>query len=324
VIDTVTGVATAVGGEGAFVLEGTNFGFDFNPTVDRIRVTSDANQNLRLNPINGALVAEDTPLAYAVGDANEGTEPNVVGSAYLNSFAGAQSTALYNIDSNLDVLVFQNPPNAGTLNTIGPLGVNTSGLVGFDISPATNVAFAYLTVEQTPAGDGTVAPTTGLYTINLTTGQATLIGPVSTTVRAANENVVDIAVAGATRLLNISTRGRVGVGEDVLIGGFILRGANNSNVLIRALGPSLANAGVNAPLADPVLTLFDGNGAVIRTNDDWQQAPNAAQVTAVGGAPTNAAEAAILISLPPGSFTAHVTGKDGATGVALVEVFQPP
>ena len=89
-----------------------------------------------LNPVTGALAATDPNLAYAAGDSNAGANPNVVGSAYTNSFSGTLTTTLYNIDSALDILVTQNPPNNGRLNTVGSLGFNTTNQVGFDIFAA--------------------------------------------------------------------------------------------------------------------------------------------------------------------------------------------
>jgi len=170
-IDIATGAATQVGTSGAFTLSGTSFGFDFNPTVDRVRVVSDAEQNLRLNPSTGTLASTDANL-------NPGN-PNVVGAAYANNFAGATVTTLYDIDSASDMLNIQNPPNDGTLVAVGALGVDTSDAVGFDITPD-NIAFASLTVGGMP----------GLYSINLTTGAATLIGTIGTGAIA----IVDIAI----------------------------------------------------------------------------------------------------------------------------------
>jgi hypothetical protein len=169
-INPATGVATQVGSAGAFALSGTSFGFDFNPVVDRIRVVSDADQNLRLNPNDGTLTATDTILAFAGADANSGANPLVVAAAYFNNVAGAATTTLYGIDAALDILATQNPPNNGTLNTVGPLGVNTTSLVGFDIESGTNLAFASLTA----AG----AAVSQLYTLNLATGAATLVGTI--------------------------------------------------------------------------------------------------------------------------------------------------
>lgn len=125
--DPNSGVATAVGPGPAPMLSGSEFGVDFNPTVDRIRVVSNANQNLRMHPDTGALAATDMNLNYAAGDPNQGVTPQVAAGAYTNNFDGAPSTVLNDIDTGLDILATQNPPNNGTLNTVGSLGVRVGG-----------------------------------------------------------------------------------------------------------------------------------------------------------------------------------------------------
>jgi hypothetical protein len=163
VINPRTGAARQVGAT-PFIpaLAGASFGFDFNPTVDRIRVTSDAEQNLRLNPDNGTVAAVDTNLAYAAGDPGAGTNPNVAASAYTNNFAGATSTTLFDIDNARHALVIQNPPNDGTLTTVGALGTNNNA-VAFDIGDG-NIAYAVLNGEQNRQN---------LYRIDLSNGHAT-------------------------------------------------------------------------------------------------------------------------------------------------------
>jgi hypothetical protein len=314
-INSETGATTAVGSSGAFTLNGTRFGVDFNPTVDRLRVTSDADQNLRLNPIDGTLTGTDMPLQYAAADTHVGANPNVVGSAYTNNFSTAGATILYGIDSGFDILVIQNPPNGGTLNTVGALGVDTTDNVGFDISGTTGIAYASLTVGTT----------TGLYTINPLSGAATLVAAIADAATLGTASVVDIAagVPPSSKLLNISTRGRVAPGENVLIGGFITRTGVSSRYLLRAMGPSLSSLGIAGPLADPVLTLYDNNGAVLASNDDWPTSQGG-DIIATGLAPTNNAESAILAILTPSTYTAIVSGKGSAAGVALVEVYQLP
>lgn len=170
-VDTGTGQATLVGG-GPFspLLSGSSFGMDFNPTVDRIRVVSNGDQNFRLHPDTGVVAGTDTALAFAAGDPNAAADPNVAFSAYTNNFPGAMTTTLYGIDAALDVLVTQIPPNNGTLNTVGPLGVNVSDIGGFDISGATGTAYAALF--------DTNAATTVFASINLATGAATAIGQI--------------------------------------------------------------------------------------------------------------------------------------------------
>ena len=133
----------------------------------------------------------------------------------------------------------------------------------------------------------------------------------------------DLSTGVASKLTNVSTRGFVGTGENVMIGGFILNGGSGERqVLIRALGPTLAQAPFNVTgnLTDPTLMLVDGNGAVIASNDDWKSSQQS-EIQATGLAPPNDREAAILTTLPPGNFTAIVCGKNGETGVALVDVF---
>jgi len=167
-----TGAATIVG-SGPFspTLSGAAFGFDFNPVVDRIRVVSDNGQNLRLHPGTGAMAGVDSAL-------NPG-DPQVAAAAYTNNFTGTTSTTLYVIDAASDNLQLQGglnsapSPNGGLLSTVGALGIDTTDALGFDIAAFDGVAFATLT----PAG----TTTSQLYTINLTTGAATLVGAIGGT-----------------------------------------------------------------------------------------------------------------------------------------------
>jgi M6 family metalloprotease-like protein len=129
------------------------------------------------------------------------------------------------------------------------------------------------------------------------------------------------ATAPGARLTNISTRSRVQTGDDVMIAGFIIGGTSPKTVLVRAIGPSLANFNVPGALANPVVTLFAGQSAIAE-NDDWQTSPQAAAIAANGLAPSHPLEAAILITLNPGSYTAIVSGFGGTTGVGLIEVFE--
>lgn len=178
-INTSSGVATQVGGTPLTPpTNGAMFGFDFNPVPDRIRVVSDQDMNIRVNPNNGAVAGVDTVLTYAAGDANAAMNPSIVGSAYTNNFAGTTTTTLYGIDSRLDLLVLQGSiggapvsPNTGMLTTVGPLGMDTMDDVGFDIAAGSGAAFASLT----PIGSTNASI---LATINLNTGAATMLGTI--------------------------------------------------------------------------------------------------------------------------------------------------
>ncbi len=128
-------------------------------------------------------------------------------------------------------------------------------------------------------------------------------------------------VSSNAQLANISTRGLVQTGDNVMIGGFIVRGDMPATVIVRAIGPSLTAYGVAGALQDPTLELHDGTGAVIGTNDNWQNDPGAAQIQADHLAPTDNRESATIVTLAPGNYTAIVRGQNDTTGVALVEAF---
>lgn len=189
-INTITGASTQVGATIAPAPAGSIRAIDFNPTVDRIRFVSSGGTNLRLHPDTGAIAFTDTNLAFAAGDPNAGDAPSIVNIAYTNSFAGATTTTLFNIDAFNDILTSQNPPNNGTLNTIGPVGfdiASSGGFTGFDISGQTGIA--YLAGNNLTGG----LTANSLYAVNLATGQASLLGAVS----GINGSFRDIAVVPA-------------------------------------------------------------------------------------------------------------------------------
>lgn len=155
-------------------LAGTNFAFDFNPSLSGgqfARIISDTDNNRVIDGFNGGYLGtvEKTPVFYATGDANEGVDPNIAGIAYDTNIANAPSTQQYGVDASLGTLTTV-ANNAGTLNTVGSLGLLApiTNEIGFDISGASGAAFASI---QT----GLVSD---LYTIDLATGAASLVGPI--------------------------------------------------------------------------------------------------------------------------------------------------
>lgn len=182
-LNPFTGAATQVGtGPAGFSPSGKAADIDFNPTVDRIRAVTDADLNYRLNPNTGALVdgdpgapgtQPDIALAYTAGDVNEGKNPSISSVAYDRNFQGATLTTLFGIDSSRNALVRIGgvdgtpSPNAGLVSTVGSLGMNLGAKVGFDIA-ADGTAYASM---QTGSK-------TGLFTIDLATGEATPIGKI--------------------------------------------------------------------------------------------------------------------------------------------------
>lgn len=185
-LNTETGAATAVGGPIAVRTTGSETGFDFNPTVDRIRLVTDSSQNLRLHPDTGAVVDSDAnapglqidgPLAYAASDVNAGKTPRIMAAGYTYNKTNEKITTNFAIDGGLGTLVTQGTregvtpavsPNSGQLFTVGALGSGPVARAALDIADINNAAFAALT----PAGAGTSV----LYLVNLDNGSAQRIG----------------------------------------------------------------------------------------------------------------------------------------------------
>jgi hypothetical protein len=134
----------------------------------------------------------------------------------------------------------------------------------------------------------------------------------------------DLSTSDPGELGNLSVRASAETGDNVLFDGLILQGGIPKRVLFRALGPSVKVNGNTVPgvLQDPILELHDGNGALMTTNDNWPDAPNAAEIQATGLAPPDNHESAILMTLPAGNYTTIVRGVNGTTGIALAEAYK--
>lgn len=198
-IDTASAAATPVGSPLAIALQGSEFGVDFNPTVDRLRIVSDTGQNLRLHPDTGAVVDADPktegtqidgPLAYDAADVNAGRTPAVVAAGYTYNQQDEKLTTNFAIDARLGVLITQGSregvqpvvsPNTGRLRTVGPLNAGAFERASFDIGDVNNTAYAALTDH-----DGQVSR---WVRIDLATGAATAIGRI-----AGGQPVVGIAI----------------------------------------------------------------------------------------------------------------------------------
>ena len=139
-------------------------------------------------------------------------------------------------------------------------------------------------------------------------------------VHAIAYDAVVVRVTGHNAMANLSTRVQVGVANNVAIAGFIVAGNSSKQVVLRGLGPSLANAGVQDALSDPLLELYDASGALLSSNNDWQET-QAQALRDANLAPSHSFESAILATLAPGAYTAVVRGNSNATGIGLVEVY---
>ena len=175
-INQTSATVTAIGVPNTLDLVPGRIGFDFNPTVDRIRVTGANGTNYRLHPGTGALVATDGALAYAGTDVNAGATANVASSSYTRSYIGSEITTLYNIDLGLGILTTQTPPNSGTLNTVGSLGLAFNA-----VNPTVGVDFFFdgnAGEEKGYISANTNTNLDSLYSLNITTGAATNLGQI--------------------------------------------------------------------------------------------------------------------------------------------------
>ncbi|KLT65828.1 DUF4394 domain-containing protein [Pedobacter sp. BMA] len=238
VIDQKTGVARSIA-TAAFTpaISGSSVGFDFNPTVDRIRLVTNTGQNLRLNPETGTVAATD-------GSINGATNARVASVAYTQNKAGATTTVLFDIDAATDKLYKQDPPNDGKLVEVGSLGYDVDETGGFDINPDGTAAIAAMTSAGVSA----------LYTIDLNTGKAAKIGNIGATITAIAipTEAVAYAVSNNNELLifnpfastpSISTKTISGIqtGESIL--GIDMRPVNGQ---LYALGSTSRIYTINA------------------------------------------------------------------------------
>jgi hypothetical protein len=213
-LNPLTGEAAAVSATSFGALSGTRFGIDFNPVADRLRVISDADQNLRLDPNTGGLVGTDGTLAFAAGDTNSGENPNEGAVAYSNNTPGAATTTLYGLEFSNEVLTTHNPPNDGTLNTVGLLLLSDAiSLAGFDISETGGLGFISVTSSALPN-------TSYLYSIDLETGNSSSVGPIGGTTRrphlalapAARFGVNDMSVAESAGAVTLTVDRTIALG----------------------------------------------------------------------------------------------------------------
>jgi uncharacterized protein DUF4394/Calx-beta domain-containing protein len=253
-LDLATGAATSVGALTSLV-GNVETALGFNPNADRIRVVNVSDANIRLNPDTAALF-NDTNLTYDSGDPNAAVNPQISGLAYGNPVVGATTTTVFGIDSNLDILVRLGSadgspisPNTGFLFTIGTLGINTTDSVGLDISGMTGTAFASLRNGVSTSSD--------LYTINLDTGAATLVGTIG-----GGSIITDIAVIPAGTLqLSAPTYGVNENGGNAAITVKRSNGSTGSVSVNVTSSAGTATAGSDFTESTQTVTFADGDSA---------------------------------------------------------------
>ena len=297
------GYSVPVPGNGSYTA--TFSGGGVGVRQSQIVVTNGANAKLDYRP---AAVANPTVLANISTRLRVQTGDNVLIGGFIVTGTQPKKVIVRAIGPSLPVLgKLANP----TLELVGPGGTiatndnwrstQQAAILASSVPPTNDLESAI--VANLPANS------TGYTAIMRGAGGTTGVGLVE---------VYDLDRTVNSKLANISTRGFVQTGDNVMIGGFILVGSTPQKVIVRAIGPSLPVAG---KLADPTLELFNGNGMSLGTNDNWRTGGQEAEIAASTVQPISDLESAFVVTLPAGGTTAIVRGKNGGTGVALVEVF---
>ena len=246
-----------------------------------------------------------------------GTNDNVLIGGFLSSGSNAKTLILRALGPSLAAFKVVNPLSDPTLGLFDANGTQ----IAFDDNWQTNSGQAAQIQSHHLAPKD---PRESALFETLSPGRYTAI--VRGKNNSAGTSLVEIydldSQPAATEFTNISSRGNVSSGDNVLIGGFIVGANSSADMVVRGIGPSLASMNVPDPLSDPMLTLHDRNGNLVASNDNWQQdSAQAAEIQQAGLAPANALESAIAVTLAPGAYTAILSGANGTTGNGLVEVY---
>jgi hypothetical protein len=272
-----------------------------------------------------------------------GTGPAYQDSVPAPVLANISTRALVGTDDNVligGLIVHGSEPATVILRAIG-FSLAASGFTNALLDPTITVFDSnqhQVATNDDWAFTGSTAETIGSYHLDPPNSRESALyltlqpGPYTAIVKSFTDSqtpptsgvglfeLYDLHTTGG-RAGNVSTRGQVLGGDNLLIGGFIIGGTDSKTIVARAIGPSLGSAGVTNALSNPFLELRDGNGDLVQSNDDWEEGPDAGAISDTGLAPTDPKEAALLATLNPGSYTALVSGVNGATGIGLVEVY---
>jgi cyclophilin family peptidyl-prolyl cis-trans isomerase len=291
----------------------------------------------------------------AVGTANiTVTATDVDGASVSQTFAVTAAAApgrLVNISTRLEVrannevmiggfILVGDAPKRAIIRAIGP-SLSSQGITGVLADPTLELydsdgalissSDSWADATKQDIIDTGIPPTNSKEAALLVTLPSSSSGTAYTAIVKGLSNatgiglveVYDLDSGAGSRLANIATRGRVGTTEDkVMIGGFFVGGTESKRVLFRAIGPSLAGAGVSGALADPTLQVVNSDGTQIDANNDWQTSAQANEIQQTGIAPSNAKESAALQTLPPGAYTAIVRSNNNTAGIGSIEIYQ--
>jgi YVTN family beta-propeller protein len=329
VIDGATNATTTVpvGDAPAFFATAvnpvTNMVYVANQGGDSVTVIA---QSMPTPPTGG--IGSSARLINISTRAEVGTGGNILIPGFVIGGSGAE-TLLIRADgpalAQFSVEGVLAQPSLSVFDSLGNLIVSNTGWIN-NPSPAliasTAASVGAFALTPSSADCALIASLpAGAYTVQ--------VSGVGSTSGVALAEVYEVSSSG-TRLVNISTRGQVGTGANIIIPGFVIAGSGNEKLLVRADGPGLTEFGVGGVLAEPSLSVFNSSGSVIASNMGWESSSNPALIAitavAVGAFAliSGSADSAQIVDLPAGAYTMHVSGIDNTTGVALAEVYEVP
>jgi len=314
-------------GNGTLTWHGYQFG---TPVKTITRTASDGVEGFAFDGLQATVAGTPSYLGNISTRSFVQTGENVMIGGFIVQGTGTKSVIIRAIGPELTQYGISNALANPTLELHNSAGA----LIGSNDNWQTTIIGGIITSNQVSdiqnSGHAPTAANESAIIANLAPGNYTaIVRGVSNTIGVALVEAYDLSPDTTSVLGNISTRGFVQTGENVMIGGFIVQGTGTKSVIIRAIGPELAQYGITNALANPTLELHDAAGALIGSNDNWQTTIIGGIITSnqvsdiqnSGHAPTEANESAIIANLAPGSYTAIVRGVSNTTGVALVEVY---
>ncbi len=282
-----------------------------------VKITGTGSSSLfALTGFSPGFIAVQTPpiLVNISTRLNVGTGENVLDSGFIVHGTGTKTLLIRGLGPSLGSAGVANPLADPVLQLHDSAGAILQTNDNWRTTQESEIAATGIPPSNDAEAAMIVTLAAGSYTV-VESGQNSTTG-------VGLMEIYDLTNGFGPDLANLSTRGFVGTASNVMIAGFIFGAptGGQGSVLLRALGPSLGTLGVANPLADPVLELFNADGTIVATNDNWQSTQQAA-IEATGAPPSNVAEAAIVATLAPGNYTAVESGKNGGTGVGLIEVY---
>ena len=308
----------------AFAGSGGSVSVNGTPSATSVGLRQTATDGTQTLSVGGTQFATIPPSGVALNISTRisiGTQDNVAIAGFIITGPAAKRVLVVARGPSLPVAGALADPN---LTLFDSAGTSLGGNNDWRVSRISGAITSDQVIDITASGVSPTNPAEAAMIVTLQPGAYTaVVDGVNSGTGVGLVEVYDLDPQRISQLANISTRGLVRTGDNVMIGGFIIGGGvGQTRVIVRGLGPSLGQFGIANPLADPSLAIFNAQGMQLATNDNWQSSPDAAAISAINLQPQASAEAALLLANPArAAYTAILRGVNDTSGVGIVEVF---